>query len=154
MEELTRIRKEQGLSQRRLATLAGVDYVALNQIENGRRDPALKTLEKLARALRVDVRDFFPRTAPTLFEDTPTVAAPDLLEISRDEFRRWVADMERLAEIDDAIRELKEHAAEITPAAHEGVPSDQGVERLAEIGQRLEILAERGRAIIGEMARV
>jgi transcriptional regulator with XRE-family HTH domain len=45
---------------RELARRAGVGYVSVVRIENGRMSPTVAMLEKLARALEIDVRDFFP----------------------------------------------------------------------------------------------
>ncbi len=67
MEELTRIRKERGLSQQALADLSSVTKATINQIERGRRSPNLETLEKLAEALEVEVADFFPKAQGALF---------------------------------------------------------------------------------------
>ncbi len=72
MQELKRIRNERGWSQRRLATEAGVDQVTVNHIETGKRSPNVETLEKLARALDVEVADFFPKAEPLLFERDET----------------------------------------------------------------------------------
>lgn len=73
MEELTRLRVEQGWSQQRLAEESGVNKATINQIERGRRSPNVETLEKLADALGVGVADFFPKAQAPLWSDsTPT----------------------------------------------------------------------------------
>lgn len=66
MEELTRIRKEREWSQQQLANESGVNKATINQIERGRRSPNVETLEKLARAMGVEVVDFFPKAEPRL----------------------------------------------------------------------------------------
>lgn len=53
------VRKSKGLSQEKLADLADVDRVALANIETGRRRPTVTTLYRLARGMKVHVRDFF-----------------------------------------------------------------------------------------------
>ncbi len=45
-------RIRQGYSQRKLASLAGIDHAALNLIESGKRNPTLATLLLLQEALR------------------------------------------------------------------------------------------------------
>jgi len=67
MDEVKRIRRERGLSQRRLAELAGVNKVTLVHIETGKSSPNVETLEKLADALEVEVADFFPKSQSALF---------------------------------------------------------------------------------------
>jgi transcriptional regulator with XRE-family HTH domain len=45
---------------RALAAKAGVSYVTIARIESGRSSPTVAMLEKLAKALEIGVRDFFP----------------------------------------------------------------------------------------------
>jgi transcriptional regulator with XRE-family HTH domain len=45
---------------RQLAERAGVGFVTVSRIENDRMSPTVAMLEKLARALGITVRDFFP----------------------------------------------------------------------------------------------
>jgi XRE family transcriptional regulator, regulator of sulfur utilization len=72
MEELTRLRVEQGWSQQRLANESNVNKATINQIEKGRRSPNIETLEKLANALGVGVADFFPKAQASLWSgDSP-----------------------------------------------------------------------------------
>ena len=40
-----------------------MSYVTVAKIEAGRMSPTVVTLDKLARALKIDVRDFFPPKA-------------------------------------------------------------------------------------------
>ena len=73
MEELTRLRAEQGWTQQRLADESNVNKATINQIEKGRRSPNVETLEKLADALGVGVADFFPKAqAPLWSDNAPT----------------------------------------------------------------------------------
>ena len=53
-------RERRGYSVRELARRAGVGYVHIVRIENGHASPTVAMLEKLAKALRISVRDFFP----------------------------------------------------------------------------------------------
>jgi transcriptional regulator with XRE-family HTH domain len=62
-------RDRRGLSLRALADKAGVSYVTIVRIEGGSLSPTAAMLDKLATALDIDVRDFFPprewqRSAP------------------------------------------------------------------------------------------
>ena len=45
---------------RGLAKRAGVGYVSIVRIENGHMSPTVAMLEKLAGALGITVREFFP----------------------------------------------------------------------------------------------
>lgn len=56
---LQRIRREKGLSQEELAHRARVHQTYLSGLENGRRNPSIKIIERIADALGVDVVDLF-----------------------------------------------------------------------------------------------
>ncbi|MGA0136185.1 MAG: helix-turn-helix transcriptional regulator [Ilumatobacteraceae bacterium] len=51
-DRLTALREERGLSQARLAELAGVDRKTINRIENGHFSPSLDTLTRLSVVLK------------------------------------------------------------------------------------------------------
>ncbi len=51
--KLTNVRKEQGLSQAELARRAGLSPGLIGQIEKGKVEPSLKTIEKIAAALNI-----------------------------------------------------------------------------------------------------
>jgi transcriptional regulator with XRE-family HTH domain len=51
------LRKERGLSLRKLAELSGVHYMNLFKIENRDVDPQLSTLLKLCKALGITLND-------------------------------------------------------------------------------------------------
>jgi transcriptional regulator with XRE-family HTH domain len=53
-------RERRGYSVRALAERAAVGFVTISRIENGRMSPTVAMLEKLAEALGISVRDFFP----------------------------------------------------------------------------------------------
>ncbi len=59
MEELKRVRRLRGMSQLDLAARSGVSQYTITEIETGRREPRPSTLRKLAKALDVEVADFF-----------------------------------------------------------------------------------------------
>lgn len=70
--EIRRLRKEKDWTQTELAVYAGSSQPTINQIESGARNPSTRTLEKIAGALGVEVRDLFPKAEaaqePRLFE--------------------------------------------------------------------------------------
>jgi len=74
MEELRRLRREKKLSQAKLAALADLDPSTVNQLETGTRRANMRTLEKLAGVLGVEVADFFPKDqVPLPLEDGPSL---------------------------------------------------------------------------------
>ncbi|OGH14562.1 MAG: hypothetical protein A3H50_01390 [Candidatus Levybacteria bacterium RIFCSPLOWO2_02_FULL_37_10] len=52
-DKIRRTRKERNLTQEQLAELAKVDPKSIIDIEAGKRNPTLKTIHKIARALKV-----------------------------------------------------------------------------------------------------
>lgn len=53
------LRKMRGLSQEELSEKVDIDPKHLSRIEVGRGFPSLDTLEKIAKALNVEMKDFF-----------------------------------------------------------------------------------------------
>jgi len=53
-------RERRGFSLHSLAEKAGVSYVTIVRIEQGRMSPTVALLEKLADALEISLREFFP----------------------------------------------------------------------------------------------
>jgi len=53
---IRRIREERGLSQEVLGALAGLHRAYIGQIERGEKNMGVKNLEKIARALNVNIR--------------------------------------------------------------------------------------------------
>jgi transcriptional regulator with XRE-family HTH domain len=54
---LKQLRAKKGLTQLQLANRAGLALAYIGRLETGRYDPQLSTLKKLAKALKVRVRD-------------------------------------------------------------------------------------------------
>ena len=52
---ITLLREKQGLTQEKLAELAGLHRAYIGQIERGEKNIGLKNLEKIAKALDVEV---------------------------------------------------------------------------------------------------
>ena len=50
-------RQKLGLSQEKLGELTGIDRTYISGVERGNRNPAIKNLERLAKALKVKVSD-------------------------------------------------------------------------------------------------
>ncbi len=55
-EQLKEIRQKAGISQEKLAEMSGIPQGSISKIENGTRDFAFSTLQKLLDALKCEVR--------------------------------------------------------------------------------------------------
>lgn len=53
------VRQSKGLTQVELATKAGLSAATITNYENGKRSPKLKDLEKIAKALGLDICELF-----------------------------------------------------------------------------------------------
>jgi transcriptional regulator with XRE-family HTH domain len=101
MERIRQLRKERGLSQVKLAVMADMDPATLNRLERGTGNPNLKTLERVADALGVEVADFFPK-APS--RSSPQASLNDALEDLRSTTYRF----EGYRAIQKAVDEYRE----------------------------------------------
>jgi transcriptional regulator with XRE-family HTH domain len=54
---IRKIREDKGLSQEKLATLADLHRTYVGQIERGEKNIGIKNLEKIAKALGVNIKD-------------------------------------------------------------------------------------------------
>ena len=58
-KNLARIRKEKGLSQEVLAFECNLHRTYISGIERGIRNPSIVNLDKIARVLKISVKEFF-----------------------------------------------------------------------------------------------
>jgi transcriptional regulator with XRE-family HTH domain len=57
-----RLRRAAELSQEELGDRADVHQTYLSQLEGGKRNPSVDVLERIARALKVDIAELFRKT--------------------------------------------------------------------------------------------
>lgn len=57
--KIKKFRKLKGLSQEKLANLADIDRTYLPTIEKGERNVSIEILERLAKALEINIKEFF-----------------------------------------------------------------------------------------------
>lgn len=58
-KKIRSIRRAKGMSQEDLAYESKTDYSYLNEIEAGKRNPSVQRIEKIAKALKVSIKDLF-----------------------------------------------------------------------------------------------
>ena len=80
MERIRQLRNEKGLSQAKLAVMADMDPATLNRLERGTGNPNLKTLERVADALGVEVVDLLGKATR---RSSPEPSFNDVLEGER-----------------------------------------------------------------------
>ncbi len=56
-ENIRRIRKEKPMTQIELCRKLGLDRAYISNIENGKKNPTLTTIEKIAKALTVSIEE-------------------------------------------------------------------------------------------------
>lgn len=61
-ENIKRIRIAKNLSQKEVTMSAGLDTAQYSRIENGKTDPSVNTLERIAKALGVSLAELFAST--------------------------------------------------------------------------------------------
>ena len=57
--KIKELRKAKGYSQEKLANMAEIDRTYLPTIEKGERNVSIEVAEKLAKALKVNIKDLF-----------------------------------------------------------------------------------------------
>jgi transcriptional regulator with XRE-family HTH domain len=95
MERIRQLREERGLSQVKLAVMADMDPATLNRLERGTGNPNLKTLERVADALGVEIAEFFPKAQRRSSLLEPSFN--DLLNERRAGVTSWAAYTRQLA---------------------------------------------------------
>ena len=78
---LKSLRQQRGLSQRKLARLAGVSNATVSLIEHGRTDPSMGLLRRILESLDVSFADFFALTPAG--DDRYFYVRRDLVEIGK-----------------------------------------------------------------------
>ncbi len=58
-KNIQKVRKSRGLTQQELADKIDMNRAHLGHLEQGRKSPSLETLEKIAKALKVQIKDLF-----------------------------------------------------------------------------------------------
>ncbi|MDP9480749.1 MAG: helix-turn-helix domain-containing protein [Actinomycetota bacterium] len=115
MDRIRELRNLKGVSQAKLAVTAGMDPATLNRIEQGKGNPNLKTLEKLADALGVGVVDLLE---PEVGKADAPPSSPEPEQVSEEERRFRVQDWEDTLE---SLATLYEQAEEELRKADPGV---------------------------------
>jgi transcriptional regulator with XRE-family HTH domain len=59
-EKMQKVRKSQGISQEQLAGLLSMHRTYIGMVERGERNPTIRTLYKIANALKVSSSDLLP----------------------------------------------------------------------------------------------
>jgi len=59
-ERLQKVRKSQGISQEELAAMLSMHRTYVGMVERGERNPTIRTLYKIAKALKVKSSDLLP----------------------------------------------------------------------------------------------
>ncbi|MBT7556940.1 helix-turn-helix transcriptional regulator [Candidatus Woesearchaeota archaeon] len=56
-ENIKKLRVQKGMNQLELCRVLGVDTAYISNVENGKKNPTLKTVDKIAKVLKVDVNE-------------------------------------------------------------------------------------------------
>jgi len=83
-EHIKRIRKEKGLTQKKLGELCGINEVQIRQYELGKANPKIETVNKVAIALEVPISEFFEfkkdKTLQRIVEAFPNSRITDITD--------------------------------------------------------------------------
>jgi transcriptional regulator with XRE-family HTH domain len=54
-ENIKKLRIQKGMNQLELSSILGVDTAYISNVENGKKNPTIRTVENIAKALKIDV---------------------------------------------------------------------------------------------------
>lgn len=69
-ENIRNLRLARGMSQEKLALRAGMNTSYLGQVERGEKSPTIVSLEKIAHALGIEIKELFEFASSSNFRDT------------------------------------------------------------------------------------
>lgn len=98
------LRKLENETQQQLADSLKISKSTVSMYENGQREPDFETLEAIADHYNVDIRTFFPNSAPPVSDEDPQLAA------AKREIDSMLSDMtlEELALVKVRLSKIKE----------------------------------------------
>ncbi|MCP1306961.1 helix-turn-helix transcriptional regulator [Paenibacillus tyrfis] len=79
-----------GISQEALAEKADLHYVYIGSMERGERNITLQNLEKIAKALNVELYELFEFEDLDITDDVTTAAILAALRDKSEEEKRWI----------------------------------------------------------------
>ncbi|MBU7318456.1 helix-turn-helix transcriptional regulator [Paenibacillus sp. SM 69] len=79
-----------GISQEALAEKADLHYVYIGSMERGERNITLQNLEKIAKALNVELYELFKFEDLDITDDVTTAAILAALRDKSEEEKRWI----------------------------------------------------------------
>lgn len=109
-ERVRDLRKTQGLSQEELAEKADLHYTYIGGVERGERNLSLKSIERIASALKMDIRELFvyrPSTNKADAEGNKIISDINNLLVTKEiAILRLIKQL--VKDVDDWVRERKE----------------------------------------------
>ena len=96
-KRIRELRKARRLSQARLAEIADLSDACIGTIERGHRAPRLPTIQKIASALKVEVKDLFDFNPEDI--STPEEALKELYQSIKGKSRQDILKMAEIAKI-------------------------------------------------------
>jgi transcriptional regulator with XRE-family HTH domain len=66
-DKIRKVREAKGLSQKEISAMVNMDQSQYSKIENGKTDPTTGTIEKIAKALGIEISELFVND--TIFKD-------------------------------------------------------------------------------------
>jgi transcriptional regulator with XRE-family HTH domain len=100
-EQLAELRERRALTLRELSDMSGVAADTINQIELGHRKARPSTLRKLARALEIDVQEFYAEPALPKAKASRVTGRLEVPELPETEIADWEPE-----QVDARLREL------------------------------------------------
>ncbi|MEW6511849.1 MAG: helix-turn-helix transcriptional regulator [Bacteroidota bacterium] len=109
-EKIRRIRREKDLSQEYVAEQVGVNVTYISKIERGKSDPDTELLTRIAKALGVQIVDFFAEEKQPMVQESHQPYQPGVFfsmpgNISEEQREQIKQIVEALAKLDSGDKE-------------------------------------------------
>jgi transcriptional regulator with XRE-family HTH domain len=86
-DRIRELRKQRGLSQEGLGDKAGLHYTYIGAVERGEKNCSIETVEKIAKALKIEIGELFPKVPERTAKDMKALAGKHMDKLSSEILR-------------------------------------------------------------------
>lgn len=119
-DNIKNLMKEKGITNKQLAQIVGVSPTHISYVLNNKRDPSIELLEKIAKALDVDLSELY---IPISEENKNTLSRKEMVDIEK-EAQRMIDNIDKLDTVEFCGTPADEEDKEYLKLAYEKFLTD------------------------------